>query len=81
MEYVDLSTVSDEQYDEELNIMFSTKGWKYLKSELFANSELVNDVQTVKDERDLAFKQGFLSALGYLLNLEKTRESVVNESS
>lgn len=79
-QYVDLATVPDEQYEEALEDMFQQEGWEYLKAELYANSVLLNDVQEIVDQRDLDFRKGQLSIIGFILNLEDTRTLVKEES-
>jgi len=68
MEYIDRRTVSDEVFTEELDAMFGSYGWRLFCSELFANSEIINDLQDVTSMEDLFFKKGQLATLGYILN-------------
>jgi hypothetical protein len=70
--YLDFDELSQEEYFGELKLMFQTKGWRILCQELFDNSEVLNNVQDVKDQRDLDFKRGQLATIGYILNFEST---------
>lgn len=50
--------------------LFRTKGWKQLIEELDNNIEQTDNLVTVKDEKDLFFKQGQLSVFNSFKNLE-----------
>ena len=70
-----MTEVTDEEYFGEMKLMFQTKGWSILVSELTNNAQIINNIQATKDERDLDFRKGQLAVLSFLINLE---ESVVN---
>ena len=71
---LDLDTITDEQYFEGLNEMFSSFGWQILVAELMSNAVDLNDVQTVKSPEELKFRQGQLATIGLLLNYKQTME-------
>lgn len=72
MAAVDFDTLTDEDYFGELKLMFATPGWTILTEELRDNATSINNLQDVKDERDLDYKRGQLAAIGILLNFEDT---------
>ena len=69
---VDFENLTDEDYFGELKMMFATDGWEILCQELRDIAVSINDVQDVKDERDLDYKRGELAQIGRLLNFEDT---------
>ena len=69
---VDYENLSDEDYFSELKLMFNTTGWEILLIELQELAEQLNDVQACKDPDDLRYRQGQLTILGRILNLEDT---------
>lgn len=69
---VDFDTLTDEEYFGHLKLMFQTPGWEVLMEELRDNVTTIDDVQLVKDQRDLDYKRGQLAAIGILLNFEDT---------
>ena len=64
--------MTDEEYKEAMEDMFSTQGWKVLVEDLIANHHNINSVEAAKDENDLFFRKGQLNILSFLLNLEST---------
>jgi len=69
---VDFETLTDEDYFGHMKMMFQTPGWKILMRELYDNAVIINNLQDVKDERDLDYKRGQLAAMGQLINFEDT---------
>jgi len=69
---VNLETITNEQYFDALNEMFNSLGWSVMVAELEDNAELIQDLQSVENERDLYFKQGQLATIALLLNFEST---------
>ena len=69
---VDFETLTNEDYFGHMKLMFQSDGWTILMRELRDNAISINNLQDVKDERDLDFKRGQLAAIGQLLNFEET---------
>lgn len=74
-----MKSINDEEYFSELKMMFQSKGWHFLTNELAQNAEVINNLQVVKDERDLDFRRGQLAVIGFLLNLESSISHVEND--
>ncbi len=77
--------VTLEEYYAELKLMFQSNGWDLLCEELLNNVQVINNLQSVQDQRDLDYKRGQLAAIGVILNfpdtiqraeLEENQESV-----
>ena len=77
--------VTLEEYYAELKMMFQSAGWDLLCEELLNNVQVINNLQSVQDQRDLDYKRGQLAAIGVILNfpdtiqraeLEENQESV-----
>jgi hypothetical protein len=86
MAQIDLETITNEDYFAALNEMFQSVGWAVMCAELEDNAELIQDLQSVENERDLYFKQGQLATIALLLNFESTlalsdTEEDLNEGS
>ena len=77
---VDLETITNEDYFDALNEMFNSLGWAVMLAELKDNAELINDVQSIEDEKDLRFRQGQLATIGLLMNFQSTIERSEAES-
>jgi len=71
---VDLETITNEDYFDALNEMFNSLGWAVMLAELKDNADLINDVQSIEDEKDLRFRQGQLATIGLLMNFQSTIE-------
>ena len=69
---VDFETLTDEDYFGHMKLMFKSAGWEILMRELRDNAFSINNVQDIKDERDLDFRRGQLASIGQLLNFEET---------
>jgi hypothetical protein len=67
-----LEDVTDEDYYAALKLMFKTDGWQLLIAELEDQVALIEDIQTIKTDRELCFKQGQLATIGYLMNFKAT---------
>ena len=59
-----------EDYYNALFELFATDGWKYLLEDWEETIEQLNKVSTVKDGRDLDYRQGALATLTGLVNLK-----------
>lgn len=59
-----------ENYFNELNMMFSSEGWKTFKQEIEATARNVDRLGDVKDANELFFRKGQLVILGNILNFE-----------
>ena len=68
---VDFETLTDEDYFGEMKLLFATPGWEILCQELEDFAAQLNNVQDVKDQRDLDYKRGELAQIGRLLNFEE----------
>jgi len=77
---VDLETITNEDYFDALNEMFNSLGWAVMLAELKDNADLINDVQSIEDEKDLRFRQGQLATIGLLMNFQSTIERSEAES-
>ena len=77
---VDLETITNEDYFDALNEMFHSLGWAVMLAELKDNADLINDVQSIEDEKDLRFRQGQLATIGLLMNFQSTIERSEAES-
>lgn len=66
----------EEYYDNFLDL-FNHKGWKQLLEDLGSTAKNLNDVATIRDERDLDFRQGQLTTITTLLNFpESVRQTI-----
>jgi hypothetical protein len=63
-------SITDEQYNDNYNDLFSTVGWKQLLSELEDNLLEINKVENVKSSDDLCFRKGQIDILNNILSLE-----------
>jgi hypothetical protein len=61
-----------EEYFTNYNELFNHDGFKQLIEELSNNAKQLADIQTVKDEEDLFFRKGQVSAFATVINLEST---------
>ena len=59
--------------------LFATDGWKQLIKDLKDNAISINNVEAVKDEKDMHFRKGQLNVLAFLLNMESTVETNFSE--
>ena len=64
-----------EEYYNSLFEVFSTKGWKYLIEDWEKAISHLDQVSTVRDSRDLDYRQGSLAVLTSLISLKSTSES------
>jgi len=64
--------VTLEEYYAELKMMFQSTGWDLLCDELLNNVQVINNLQSVQDQRDLDYKRGQLAAIGVILNFPDT---------
>lgn len=60
----------DELYYNNYFNMFRSEGWKQLMEEFKANAELLDQVTHIKDAEELRNRQGQLTILNNLINLE-----------
>lgn len=67
-----------EQYYESFADLFVTSGWKQLVELMKTTQEAIESVRTVKDLRDLDFRQGQLAVIDTILNLPLSIELAVN---
>jgi hypothetical protein len=64
-----------EEYYNSLFELFSTKGWEYLVEDWEQAISHLDQVSTIRDSRDLDFRQGSLAILTGLISLKTTCES------
>lgn len=64
-----------EDYYNSLFELFSTRGWKYLIEDWEKAVSQLDQVSTIRDSRDLDFRQGSLAILSGLISLKATCES------
>ncbi len=50
--------------------LFVTDGWKQLVTDLLQNANVINSVESTKDNKDLYFRKGQLAILAHVINLE-----------
>lgn len=67
-----------EQYYESFTDLFVTPGWKQLVELMKTTQEAIESVRTVKDLRDLDYRQGQLAVIDTILNLPLSIELAVN---
>lgn len=67
-----------EQYYESFTDLFVTSGWKQLVELMKTTQEAIESVRTVKDLRDLDYRQGQLAVIDTILNLPLSIELAVN---
>lgn len=58
-----------ERYYEAFADLFVTQGWKQLVELLETNQKAIDSVSSVKDQRDLDYRQGQLEAIRTILSL------------
>jgi hypothetical protein len=75
-----LDDVTDEQYYGAMKGLFKHEGWKLMLAELEDQVTLIENIQTIKSDRELCFKQGQLSTIGYLMNFEETLKAAEAEA-
>jgi hypothetical protein len=73
--------ITDQEYFNAMDEMFSSDGWKLLIGELEENAHNINSVEATKDVNDLFFRKGQLNTLSFILNLESTIDHSRKESS
>jgi|AOAMet_66_BLW_10_1038536.scaffolds.fasta_scaffold12402_3 hypothetical protein len=73
--------MDDEEYFAEMKTMFKTRGWELLTQELADNIHLLEDIQDIKDEKDLYTKQGKLAAIALIINFPSTIQRAEEENS
>lgn len=61
-----------EAYFNNYNQLFNHEGFKQLIEELSNNAKQLADIQTVKDQEELFFRKGQVSAFATVINLETT---------
>lgn len=61
-----------EAYFNNYNQLFNHEGFKQLVEELSNNAKQLADIQTVKDQEELFFRKGQVSAFATVINLETT---------
>lgn len=59
--------------------MFSERGWKDLIEDVVKIQQTVNTISGIPDAKTLHFKQGELSILNWLLNLEESSNEAYTE--
>jgi hypothetical protein len=69
---MELEDITDEDYYAAMKIMFHGDGWQLMMLELGDQVALIEDIQTIKSNEELKFKQGQLATIGYLMNFEAT---------
>ena len=66
-----------ESYYDNFFELFGTAGWKQLQKELETTAENINDIRSIKDPRDLDFRQGQLDVVRTMLNFEASIRQTV----
>jgi len=61
-----------EAYFNNYSQLFNHEGFKQLVEELSNNAKQLADIQTVKDQEELFFRKGQVSAFATVINLETT---------
>ncbi len=61
-----------EAYFKNYSQLFNHEGFKQLVEELSNNAKQLADIQTVKDQEELFFRKGQVSAFATVINLETT---------
>jgi hypothetical protein len=59
--------------------LFTTDGYKQLIEELKSNAVAINNVDAIKDEKDMYFRKGQLNVLALLINFETTIDNAFKE--
>jgi hypothetical protein len=73
--------VTDEEYYAALKMMFKTDGWSLIIAELEDQVTHIENLQTIKNDRELCFKQGQLSTIGFLMNFEESIKTAELEAA
>ena len=68
---MDLANLSEEEYFAAMKLMFNSDGWKILMAEFEDNVKILNDVQTIGEEKDLHFRKGQLASIAYMMNFQE----------
>lgn len=68
-----------QDYYESRFSMFAERGWRDLIEDVVKIQQAVNSISGIPDAKALHFKQGELSILNWLLNLEATSLETYNE--
>lgn len=76
-----MTQMTDSEYFNAMDDMFSSDGWKLLIGELEENARNINSVEAAKDVNDLFFRKGQLNSLSFILNLESTIDHSKKEAS
>jgi len=76
-----VTQMTDSEYFNAMDDMFSSDGWKLLIGELEENARNINSVEAAKDVNDLFFRKGQLNSLSFILNLESTIDHSKKEAS
>lgn len=66
-----------ESYYDNFFELFNTSGWIQIQEQIKETVNQVNDIRSIKDHRDLDFRQGQLDALRTLLNFEASIRQTV----
>lgn len=66
-----------EEYYENFLELFSLPGWKQLLEQLQATANSLNNVVTIRDNRDLDFRQGQLAVITTLLNFQASVDATI----
>jgi len=59
--------------------LFTNDGYKQLIEELKSNAVAINNVDAIKDEKDMYFRKGQLNVLALLINFETTIDNAFKE--
>jgi len=76
-----VTQMTDSEYFNAMDDLFSSDGWKLLIGELEENARNINSVEAAKDVNDLFFRKGQLNSLSFILNLESTIDHSKKEAS
>lgn len=59
-----------EKYYSTYRGLFASEGWKLLLQDLVNNAQVINQIESCKDDNDMHFRKGQLSIIGNMLALE-----------
>ena len=66
-----------EEYYSNFLELFNLPGWKQLLDQLRTTADSLNNVSTIRDSRDLDFRQGQLNAISTLLNFQASIDQTI----
>jgi hypothetical protein len=58
--------------------LFTTPGWKQLLEDLETTVTQLNDIRSIRDAQDLAYRQGQLESISIFLNFETSVRKAID---